>query len=64
MEQLPARDATGIAASLGMVEQADIYIGVYAFRYGCVPDEQDVSITELEFDRAVRWQRRWGARFA
>src|ERR671920_2356810 len=53
MEQLPARDATGIAASLEMVEQADIYIGVYAFRYGWVPDGQDISITEMEFDRAV-----------
>jgi tetratricopeptide (TPR) repeat protein len=53
MEQLPARDATGIAASLEMVDQADIYIGVYAFRYGWVPDGQEVSITEMEFDRAV-----------
>ncbi|HEX8845355.1 MAG TPA: DUF4062 domain-containing protein [Pyrinomonadaceae bacterium] len=53
MEQLPARDATGIAASLEMVDQADIYIGVYAFRYGWVPDGQDISITEMEFDRAM-----------
>jgi tetratricopeptide (TPR) repeat protein len=53
MEHLPARDATGIAASLEMVEQADIYLGVYAFRYGWVPDGQDISITEIEFDHAV-----------
>src|ERR1051326_6001446 len=53
MEQLPARDATGIDASLGMVDEADIYIGVYAFRYGWMPEGQDVSITEMEFDRAV-----------
>ncbi|HEX8294501.1 MAG TPA: DUF4062 domain-containing protein [Pyrinomonadaceae bacterium] len=53
MEQLPARDASGVAASLEMVEQADIYIGVYAFRYGWLPDGEDVSITEMEFDRAV-----------
>ena len=53
MEQLPARDATGVAASLEMVEQADIYIGIYAFRYGWVPDGQDISITEMEFDHAV-----------
>ncbi|MCA1615424.1 MAG: DUF4062 domain-containing protein [Acidobacteria bacterium] len=52
-EQLPARDATGIAASLEMVDQADIYIGVYAFRYGWVPNGQDISITEMEFDRAA-----------
>ncbi|MDQ3917536.1 MAG: DUF4062 domain-containing protein [Acidobacteriota bacterium] len=53
MEQIPARDATGIDASLGMVDEADIYIGVYAFRYGWVPDGQDISITEMEFDRAL-----------
>src|SRR5919206_2617684 len=53
MEQLSARDATGIAASLEMVDQADIYIGIYAFRYGWVPDGHDISITEMEFDRAV-----------
>ncbi|MFL6256652.1 MAG: DUF4062 domain-containing protein [Pyrinomonadaceae bacterium] len=54
MEQLPARDASGIAASLEMVDQADLYIGIYAFRYGWVPDGRDVSITEMEFDRAVK----------
>jgi tetratricopeptide (TPR) repeat protein len=53
MEQLPARDASGIAASLEMVEQADIYIGLYAFRYGWVPDGRDISITEMEFNHAV-----------
>jgi tetratricopeptide (TPR) repeat protein len=53
MEQLPARDETGIAVSLKMVDEADIYIGVYAFRYGWVPDGEDVSITEMEFDRAA-----------
>ncbi|HEX7956846.1 MAG TPA: DUF4062 domain-containing protein, partial [Pyrinomonadaceae bacterium] len=53
MEQLPARDASGIAASLEMVDEADVYIGVYAFRYGWVPDGGDVSITEMEFDRAL-----------
>lgn len=53
MEQLPARDATGIDASLEMVDQADVYIGVYAFRYGWVPGGREVSITEMEFDRAA-----------
>jgi tetratricopeptide (TPR) repeat protein len=53
MEQLPARDATGVAASLEMVEQADIYIGIYAFRYGWVPDGGDISITEMEFNHAA-----------
>src|ERR1044072_2921975 len=53
MEQLPARDASGITASLEMVEQADIYIGLYAFRYGWVPDGRDISITEMEVNHAL-----------
>ena len=56
MEHLPARDASGIKASLEMVDDADIYIGIYAFRYGWVPDGKEISITEMEFDRAVERQ--------
>lgn len=52
MEHLPARDAGGIAVSLEMVDKADIYLGIYAWRYGWVP-EKGISITEMEFDRAV-----------
>lgn len=52
MEHLPARDASGTAVSLEMVDAADIYLGIYAWRYGWVP-EKDISITEMEFDRAV-----------
>jgi hypothetical protein len=55
MEQLPARDATGIQVSLEMVDKADIYIGIYAWRYGWVPEFQNpeqISVTEMEFNRA------------
>lgn len=54
MEELPTRDQTGIDASLAMVDQADIYIGIYASRYGWVPDGHDISITEMEFDHAMK----------
>lgn len=54
MEELPARDENGINVSLEMVDQADIYIGIYAWRYGWVPDGKDISITEMEFDHAVK----------
>jgi hypothetical protein len=56
IEHLPARDVTGIRASLEMVDQADIYIGIYARRYGWVPDFDNpgkISITEIEFSRAL-----------
>ena len=53
MEHLPARDADAIRVSLEMVDEADIYIGIYAWRYGHVPEGCDISITEMEFNRAV-----------
>jgi tetratricopeptide (TPR) repeat protein len=53
MEHLPALDADAIKASLRMVEEADVYVGVFAFRYGYVPDGYDISVTEMEHNRAV-----------
>ncbi len=53
MEHLPARDADAIRVSLEMVDQADLYIGIYAWRYGHRPAGHDISITEMEFNRAV-----------
>lgn len=57
MEHLPARDASGVQVSLEMVDEADIYIGIYAWRYGWVPEGQSVSITEMEFDHAIKCQK-------
>src|SRR3712207_9429890 len=56
MEHLPAVDADAIAASLSMVDEAELYLGVFAHRYGYVPAENNprqISITEMEYDRAV-----------
>lgn len=56
MEHLPASDAEAIAASLHMVDEADIYIGIFAHRYGFIPQEnnsQQIAITEMEYNRAV-----------
>jgi hypothetical protein len=53
MERLPARDADAIRVSLEMVDRADIYIGIFAWRYGHKPEGHDISITEMEFNRAV-----------
>ena len=54
MESLPAQDKTGVQVSLDMVDKADIYLGIYAWRYGWVPPGGDKSITEMEFDHAVK----------
>jgi len=53
MEHLPASDDEAVAASLRMVDEADIYLGVFAHRYGYIPKGHDISITEMEYNRAV-----------
>ena len=53
MEFLTAADANALEVSLKMVDEADIYVGVFAFRYGHIPDSQTISITEAEYNRAV-----------
>jgi len=53
MEHLPASDSEAIATSLKMVDEANIYLGIFAHRYGYVPKGYDISITEMEYNRAV-----------
>jgi hypothetical protein len=57
MEKLPALDADAIEASLHMVDEADIYVGVFAYRYGYVPSGHDISLTEMEYNRAVELEK-------
>jgi Domain of unknown function (DUF4062) len=53
MEHLPAADADAIEESLRMVNEADIYLGIFAYRYGHIPKGYDISVTEMEYNRAV-----------
>ena len=53
MEHLTATDANALEVSLKMVDQAEIYVGIFAFRYGYVPEDQTISVTEAEYNRAV-----------
>ncbi|MGA2135965.1 MAG: DUF4062 domain-containing protein [Bryobacteraceae bacterium] len=53
MEHEPASNEDAIEASLRMVDGADIYLGVLAHRYGTVPKGHGISITEMEYNRAV-----------
>ena len=53
MEHLPASDADAIAESIRLIDEADIYLGVFAHRYGYVPKGHNISITEMEYNRAV-----------
>src|SRR5215467_3503412 len=54
MEHLPARDADAINTAMAMVDEADVYIGVFGFRYGYVPKGHRVSITEMEYNRVIK----------
>lgn len=53
MEQLPASDSDAITESLNMVDEAEIYMGIFAYRYGYIPKGHDISVTEMEYNRAV-----------
>ena len=53
MEHLTATDANALEVSLKMVDRADIYVGVFAYRYGFVPEGETISVTEAEYNRAV-----------
>lgn len=52
MENLPADPDDAVRVSLSLVEQAELYVGIFAHRYGYVPDGHDRSVTEMEYDRA------------
>lgn len=57
MELRPAGGDEAISFSLKLVDGADIYVGVYAHRYGYIPQSEknprQISVTEMEYDRAV-----------
>jgi tetratricopeptide (TPR) repeat protein len=52
-EYFPATDVTPLAASMTVVDDVDIYLGIFAHRYGYVPPGCDTSIAEMEYNRAV-----------
>jgi hypothetical protein len=57
MEHLPALNKDAVEASLSMVEDADVYLGILAYRYGTILEGCDLSITEMEFNRAAELEK-------
>ena len=49
MEVFGARSDEPLNACLQEIEQCDLFIGIYAHRYGYVPDSSNISITEMEY---------------
>lgn len=57
MEDYTASDQRPLDKCLEDVAGCDVYIGIFAWRYGYIPPEQDKSITELEFRTASKGKR-------
>ena len=62
MEDYVATDQRPVDKCLKGVAEADIYIGIFAFRYGYVPpvrhnNRRQLSITELEFRHAEQLKK-------
>ena len=53
-ETRSASDRTPRAEVLEMVKECDIYVGVYGYRYGHIPEGDSISVTEFEFEEAKR----------
>src|SRR5690242_6540 len=53
MEEFGARDQRPAAECERIVkEESDLFVGIYAHRYGFVPDGSDISISEIEYRAA------------
>jgi len=52
VENTDADGTDSIARAADLVDRADVYIGILAFRYGIVPAGQDRSLTEIEYEQA------------
>ena len=52
MEVFGARPEEPLTACLAEVAECDLFVGIYAHRYGFIPPGSDISITEAEFDYA------------
>jgi len=52
MESFGARTEDSTTACLKEVEESDLFVGIYAHRYGYI--SKDISITEQEFDYAKK----------
>ncbi|MCH8149958.1 MAG: DUF4062 domain-containing protein [Planctomycetes bacterium] len=54
MEVFGARPEKPTDACLSEIDKCDLFVGIYAHRYGFVPEGSVVSITEAEFDYSKR----------
>jgi len=58
MEYYGAEDKRPVEKCLEDVAACDIYIGIFAWRYGYIPPEHKMSITELEYKKAIECDKK------
>jgi hypothetical protein len=58
MERFTASSLPTVAECVRQASKCDIYVGILAHRYGWIPDDSELSITELEYDAAKQAGRR------
>jgi serine/threonine protein kinase len=56
MERFPPDPRNAVEYCRARVHEADAYLGIYAHRYGYVPDGSDLSLTEMEYNWAIERQ--------
>jgi Domain of unknown function (DUF4062) len=54
MEYFVAEDKLPLDRCLQEVASCDLYVGIFVWRYGHVPDGYDKSMTELEYREALK----------
>ena len=57
MEVFGARPDEPSDACLKEVGESDLFVGIYALRYGFIPEGADISITEMEYLHAKKLGR-------
>lgn len=53
MEYFEAMSAGATEGSLRKIDEADLYVGIFAHRYGYIEPGYEKAVTELELDRAI-----------
>ena len=61
MEIFGARPLEPSEACIDEINKCSIFVGIYAHRYGFIPNGASASITEMEFDRARNQSRQIAA---
>ena len=59
MESYVAEDRRPVERCLADVAECDLYVGIFAWRYGFIPAGYDRSITELEYRHAEELGKPW-----